>query len=124
MKEEKLNLNHEKVFKLILCHELGEIDVGDITPADNVSKEEKYKKEMFAVNRIATEHEMPEFKELWEEFEALKTEEAKFVRMIDKLDAVMQCKIYAKMNNRPEVFDEFYNNAKEIIKNYEKYLED
>ena len=44
MKQENLKLNHEKVFKLILCHELGEIDVGDITPVDQISYEEKYRK--------------------------------------------------------------------------------
>jgi len=42
--------------------------------------------------------------------------------MIDKLDAVMQSKIYAEENQRPEVFEEFYDNNKVIIKDYIKYL--
>ena len=124
MKEENLNINHEKVFKLILSHELGEIDVGDITIADNVSVEEKYNKELVGVERIANSYQMSEFKDLWLEFEENKTPEAKFVKIIDKLDAVMQSKLYSKINNKPEVFEEFYNNAKDIIKGYEKYLED
>lgn len=124
MEEEKLNLNHEKVLKLILCHELGEIDVGDITPADKISRSDKYDKEIVAVERISTKYDMPKFKELWLEFEENKTPEAKFVKILDKLDAVLQCKIYSKMHNKPEVYEEFYNNAKEIIKGYEKYLED
>ena len=124
MKEEKLKLDQEKVFQLILSHELGEIDVGDITIADGVDSKVKYNKEMIGVERIASSYNMPEFKKLWLEFEENKTAEAKFVKMIDKLDAVMQSKIYSEMNNRPEVYEEFYNNAKEVIKGYEKYLED
>lgn len=124
IKKEKLNLNHEKVFKLILCHELGEIDVGDITIDDGVSLDVKFQKEKIAVERIAKKYNMPEFTELWLEFEENKTPEARFVKAMDKLDALMQCKIYSKMNNRPEVFEEFYNNSKNIIKDFEKYLED
>ena len=124
MKEKALRLNHEKVFKLILSHELGEIDAGDITLVDGVSKEEKYNKEKIAIERIAESYDMPEMKDLWLEFEESKTKEAKFVKVIDKLDAVMQSKIYSKLNNKPEVFEEFYNNSKEVIKGYEKYLED
>ena len=67
---------------------------------------------------------MPEIKKLWLEFEENKTPEAKFVKAMDKLDALLQCKTYAKMNNRPEVYQEFYNNAKDLIKGYEKYLGD
>ena len=124
MKEENLKLDHEKVFKLILCHELGEIDVGDITIDDGVSLEEKFKKELVAVERISKKYNMPEFKDFWLEFEENKTPEAKFVKAMDKLDALMQCKTYSEMNNRPEVYAEFYNNAKDMIKGYEKYLED
>ena len=124
MKEEKLKLNHEKVFKLVLCHELGEIDAGDITIDDGVSLEDKYNREIVGVERVSKNHNMPEFKKLWIEFEENKTPEAKFVKAMDKLDALMQCKLYSKMNNRPEVYAEFYNNAKHAIQGYEKYLED
>ena len=124
MEEEKLNLNHEKVFKLILSHEIGEIDVGDITIDDGVSLTEKFNKELVGVERVSRDYDMPQIKELWLEFEENKTPEARFVKAVDKLDALMQCKIYSKMNNRPEVYKEFYNNAKDAIKGYEKYLED
>ena len=124
MKEEKLKLKKDKVFQLILCHDLGEIDVGDITIDDGVDQEEKFQKEVVAIERISKEYNMPEIKKLWLEFEENKTPEARFVKAMDKLDALLQCKTYAKMNNRPEVYQEFYNNAKELIKGYEKYLGD
>ena len=55
-----LKLDQLKVLKLIAYHELGEIDAGDTTPVDNVSKEEKHKQELEGVKRIAETYEMPE----------------------------------------------------------------
>ena len=67
--KEKLELDELKVLKLALYHELGEIDVGDITPYDNVSAEEKHNRELVAVERIAKQYNMPEMLEVWLEFE-------------------------------------------------------
>lgn len=50
--KKKLDLNVEKVLKMILYHEIGEIKIGDLTPFDNVSKEEKYKKEYNAIKNL------------------------------------------------------------------------
>lgn len=121
IEDRKLNLNTEKVLKMLLFHELGEIDVGDITPVDNVSKEEKYIREKSAIERIANVFEMPDIMELWLEFEENKTEEAKFCKMIDKLDAVMQSKVYSNEQNSQEPFNEFYSHAYSIIENYIDY---
>lgn len=116
-----LNLNTEKVLKMLLFHELGEIDVGDITPVDNVTREEKYNKEKIAIERIANVFEMPEITQLWLEFEENETKEAKFCKMIDKLDAVMQSKVYSNEQNSTEPFTEFYENGLEKIKGFENY---
>ena len=121
--DRKLDLNTEKVLKMMLFHELGEIDVGDITPVDNISKEEKFIREKKAIERISKVFEMPEIVELWLEFEENKTKEAQFCKMIDKLDAVMQSKIYSKEQNSDEPFKEFYSNAYNIIENYIDYCE-
>ncbi len=121
IEDRKLELNTEKVLKILLFHELGEIDVGDITPVDNISKEEKYNKEKIAIERISKVFEMPEIIELWLEFEENKTKEAKFCKMIDKLDAVMQSKVYSSEQNESEPFNEFYENALDKIKGYENY---
>ena len=122
IKKENLNLNIEKVLKMCLYHELGEIDVGDITPLDNVTKLEKHNAELNGVSRISELSDMPEIKDIWLEFEENKTIEAKFVKMIDKLDTVIQSKIYSDINNRPEVFEEFYCRAMPIIKDFKKYI--
>ena len=120
--DRKLKLNTEKVLKMLLYHELGEIDVGDITPVDNISKEEKHKMEKVAVERISKVFEMPEMFELWQEFEENITPEAKFCKMIDKLDAVKQSKIYSNHQNSNEPFNEFYFNALDKIADFTEYV--
>ena len=123
IEDRKLDLNTEKVLKMMLFHELGEIDVGDITPVDKITKEEKFRREKIAIERIAKVFEMPEILSLWLEFEENKTAEAQFCKMLDKLDAVMQSKVYSNEQNSSEPFTEFYNNALNIIENYRNYCE-
>ena len=122
MGKEKLDLNQEKVLKMCLVHELCEIDAGDVTPFDDVTLEEKFRCELCCVERLSAECEMPEILLLWQEFEDMETPEAKFVKIIDKLDAVMQAKIYSEKTNNPEIFEEFYNRAYPLIKDFVKYI--
>lgn len=110
-----LKLDELKVIKMAAFHELCEIDAGDITPVDHVDSKTKYEKELRAIERISSEYDMPEIKELWLEFEENKTPEAQFVKKLDKFDAVMQAKIYSEKGlAKPEVYDEFYQNSKKI----------
>ena len=120
---EQLELNQEKVMKMLLYHEIGEIDVGDIPVIDTARRVNKYELEKKAVTRFANTHKILEIVKCWEEFEEGKTKEAKFCKIIDKLDTVLQAKKYSEKYNKPEVYAEFYENAKNLIKGYEKYLE-
>ena len=116
-------LNQLKVLKMIAYHELCEIDAGDHTPFDNITKEEKYKQEFACVKRLASECDMPEILELWLEYEDGKSPEAQFVQQMDRLDAVMQSKIYSDMNNDDnKLFDEFYQHAKTQIQDFEDFI--
>lgn len=119
MSKRKLNLNQEKVLKMIAYHELCEIDYGDHTPMDNIPKQEKYENERKCVKRLAEQYQMPEILYYWEEYEENKTPEAKFVKKIDKLDAILQSKIYAKTGDMPELFETFKNNYAEIYNEFE-----
>lgn len=124
MNKEKLNLNQEKVLKMIAYHELGEIDSGDITPFDNISYEDKYMKEYNGAKRISETYNMPEILEYWLEFEENKTPEAQFVKKIDKLDSVLQSKIYSNICNKPDLFDEFNTSCEKQCKDFKKYIEE
>ena len=119
MSKRKLNLNQEKVLKMIAYHELCEIDYGDHTPMDNIPKQEKYENERKCVKRLAEQYQMPEILDYWEEYVLDTTPEAKFVKKIDKLDAIMQSRIYAKTGNMPELFETFKNYYAEIYNEFE-----
>jgi len=122
--DRKLNINVEKLLKMLLFHEMGEIDAGDITPIDNVLKEDKFKKEQAGVCRVSKVFDMPEIMQLWSEFEEAKTKEARLAKVVDRLDGLLQVKRYAKKYNKMEVYQEFLERAKDKIIGYEEYLED
>lgn len=104
------NLNLSKVLQICIVHDLPESIVGDITPYDGVSKDEKRKMESDAMKSLA-----PEFFELWEEYEDQSSEEARFVKRMDKLDMSVQAMIYKK--NLAMDSETFIQSAK-------KYLEE
>ncbi len=122
MEKEKLNLDRYKVLKMLLYHDLPEIDFGDHTPQEKIPKQEKHEKEKACIKRITKLSKMPEILELWQEFEERKTPESIFAYEMDKLDAIVQSKIYSCLNNKPEVFEEFFENNKEIATKYKKYI--
>ena len=107
----KLDINIEKVLKMILIHELGEIDVGDIALPPEEQKKEKFIGELNGIKRICNVLNESWMLELWKEFEEKETTEAQFVYKMDKLQAVMQAKYYSELIDNPELFEEFYNNA-------------
>lgn len=93
--EFKLDIDLGKVLKMLVLHELEEIIIGDITPYDNISKEEKLKIGKDAVNKILEGLvKKEEYEALLDEFNNHKTKDAKFAFQCDKLEADIQAKIY------------------------------
>lgn len=93
---EKYNLNYnmEKCIKLALIHELGEIYAGDYT-TNSISKNEKHSLEKEAVEKLLQDVEFEnDFIELWNEYEGSLSEEAKYIKQIDKLECIMQAVCY------------------------------
>mgnify|MGYP001090837588 CR=1 FL=1 len=88
------NLNVDKVFTMLVLHETEEIFIGDITPFDKkvVHKKELGKRAVKKFFRGAPNADY--FLKIIEEYEANETEEAKFARRIDKLEADIQAKYY------------------------------
>ncbi|WP_237390617.1 HD domain-containing protein [Fulvivirga sediminis] len=82
-----------KVIKMVLIHDIVEIDAGDTflydTSKDHVNTEE----ELVAANRIfglLPEDQAEEFIAIWREFEAAETKEAKFAKTLDRFEPVLQ----------------------------------
>ena len=93
----ELNIDLYKVIIMLVLHEIEEIKIGDLTPFDKVTKEEKRKIGKQAVEEVlSTLDKKVQYIELIEEFENMKTNESRFAKMCDKLEADIQCKLYCE----------------------------
>ena len=108
---------------MLLLHELGEIEIGDITPFDGVSREEKVRMEREAIRRMLGDLvKGEEYYDLLLEFDEKKTKEAIFAYYCDKMDANLQAKIYQDMGCQNSLAEQENNVAfkdervQEIIK--------
>ena len=103
----------------MLFHEIGEIYAGDIVSFKNreITVEEKDQMEREGIAKVFENSKIEnEMKEMWEEFTAGKTMEAKFAKSIDQLEAVFQAWVYQKNNLVGESVGEFLEYAKKNIK--------
>lgn len=76
-----------RTVKMLLLHDIGEIDTGDTIVYATAIREEKKKEEQAAVERICgmlPKELSDEFLALWLEFEAAETPEAKFAHAMDR----------------------------------------
>ena len=93
--EFKCDVDLNKVLKMLVLHEIGEVLIGDITPFDNVSLEEKHKIEHEAIEKIVDGMIVKdEIIFLLNEFDEHKTKESVFAFYCDKLEANLQSKVY------------------------------
>lgn len=93
----QVEVSLEKVLKMIIIHDLVEIEAGDVSALDVLRnpgiKEEKVAKELKAIENIKQELSGKvgqEIYDLWHEFEAKATSEAKFANALDKLEVQIQ----------------------------------
>lgn len=109
--EFKTDLDINKVIKMLVLHELGEVIIGDVTPFDNITPEEKMKKEHEAMREVIGDLvNQEEFLSLLFEFDEKKTKEAIFAHHCDKLEADIQAKVYQDMGCQHPL-DEQENNV-------------
>ena len=81
-----------KVITMVLIHDIVEIDAGDTYAYDAVGNQSKRKREVKAADRIFNilpEDQAKKFRQLWEEFEAYETPEAKFAHVCDNVQPLM-----------------------------------
>lgn len=102
-------LRRDRCVAMALVHDLAEALVGDITPFDGVSNEEKDRREREAMTHLSTLLGDPEILELWEEYQRAATPESRFVRDLDKLETVVQAVRYEQ--GRGANVDEFIANG-------------
>ncbi|WP_300663068.1 HD domain-containing protein [Fluviicola sp.] len=82
-----------KVIKMVLIHDIVEIDAGDTFIYDTQKNHSNTDEERLAANRIfglLPGEQAQELIAIWEEFEAGETDEAKFAKSMDRLEPLLQ----------------------------------
>uniref|UniRef100_A0A8D0C742 5'-deoxynucleotidase HDDC2 n=1 Tax=Salvator merianae TaxID=96440 RepID=A0A8D0C742_SALMN len=114
MVTEDKTLNKDKCIRLALVHDMAECIVGDIAPADNISKEEKHRREeeaMKHLTQLLSEELRKEIYELWEEYESQSSAEAKFVKELDQCEMILQALEYEELEKKPGRLQDFYDST-------------
>ncbi len=86
------NLDIAKVMKMVLIHDLVEIDAGDTYCYDYEAAKDKKERELKAANRIFAllpEDQANELRGIWDEFEEQRQPEAKFAAAMDRLQPLL-----------------------------------
>ncbi|MGN0299153.1 MAG: HD domain-containing protein [Lachnospiraceae bacterium] len=81
-----------KTIIMLLIHDIVEIDAGDTYAYDEKGKQTQREREMAAADRIFAllpEDQGKKMRDLWEEFEASETPEAKFAHTMDNIQPMM-----------------------------------
>ncbi len=85
------DIDIDRVIKMLLIHDLGEIDAGDTIVYNSASPEVK-KREADGIKRVLgllPEEKNNEYLSLWLEFETGETAESKYARAIDRIPPIL-----------------------------------
>lgn len=88
----KPDVDVERVVKMVLVHDIVEIDAGDTYCYDDAGNRGKVAREQVAAARLfgmLPADQRQEFQALWEEFEARVTPEARFAAALDRVQPLM-----------------------------------
>lgn len=109
-------VNRDKCVRIALVHDIAESLVGDITPFDPVTKEEKHRREwetiQFLCDEFVGEYNQAAAKEMmndWLAYENVSSLEARYVKDIDKYEMLVQCFEYEKKLNDPQLLKQFWS---------------
>jgi len=122
--EFEFGINIDEVISTLSIHEVGEIKIGDITPFDGITEEQKQEIEHQAI--IDVIGNLTKNKEMINSifnFDKKKEEGYKFAHYCDKLEADIQSKVYQDMGCHHELNDQEKNivfknqKAKKMVEN-------
>lgn len=104
-------LNQTRALKYAVLHDLAEVRVGDITPHDGVSPQEKAHREARAMAALCAQK--TDLLADWQRYEAQIDLESQFVRQLDRLDMALQAVSYSEAHAKD--LTEFLDSAALVI---------
>jgi len=104
-----------------ICHDMAECLVGDITPHDKVSDEEKHKAEMDAMQKLVKD--LPDFmcRDFFSSFKRYEDQKAGDIDAIltkdfDKFDMILQAFEYEKREKKGKFLQQFFDSTMDVFK--------
>ena len=126
-----------KVMTMVLIHDLVEIDAGDTYAYDSEGAKSKREREVKAADRIfgiLPADQGMYFRELWEEFEAYETPDAKYAHLLDNFQPLLlndasggrswnehgvhKSQIYKRNEKVQETSQEIWNTIQEVVESH------
>lgn len=101
-------LDREKLLKLCLVHDLGELDTGDISAALLPDASKKHAEEQRTLKRVTAllpDKQAAEIRALWADYNAGTSPEARLVKALDKAETILQ----HNQGKNPPDFDYAFN---------------
>ncbi|MBP1991010.1 HD domain-containing protein [Paenibacillus eucommiae] len=128
-------LNLLKVIRMLMIHDIVEIDAGDTFAYDNKGREDKREREEKAAARIfglLPEDQRDACLELWNEFEDRTTDESKYAAALDRLQPLLfnyhnqgeTWKKHGITSERVTAFNQHIGEGSEVLWEYAKDLID
>jgi putative hydrolases of HD superfamily len=112
-----LGLDTRKAVKMVILHDLAESTVGDYMPGDVTARQKmaQEKKAMKAILAGLPRKARSEYEKIWLEYLEKKTEVAKFVHRIDKLEMALQAGQYARQGYDNNLLAPFFESARNAV---------
>lgn len=110
----------EKVLLMLLIHDLGEIYAGDTWVFDDLKKSSAHEKESQSIDKSLSILPIDQFsflKESWIEFETGNSAEARYARVIDALDPLINHLIVSEKGYNPD------NISSKIVMEKKRFIE-
>ena len=110
----------DKMLRLAVLHDLEEALTGDLTPEEKQMKGESLVRQEKNSAREQLLLPVPKenqhsYRELWSELDEIKTNEARLVHELDRLEMALQANAYSRNGIESTKLREFYESAKEAI---------
>lgn len=107
-------LDAARLLRLALLHDLAEARVGDFTPSHGLTAAEKHRLEREGF--VAVVGQLPsasEYLQLWEEYEARSSPEARLIHQLDRLEMALQASVYEQQGLG--ALEDFFASAGKVI---------
>lgn len=110
-------LDTEKVMKMVVLHDLAESIIGDYMPGDVTKKQKRLqeKKAMKSILYCLPLDVRSDYEKIWQEYFLNKTDVARFVHRMDKLEMLLQAKQYTEQGYSPRLLGQFFNSANKSL---------